>query len=195
MESPTIFWPGRATGRWPEFPERRWSEFSEPAGEFTGVHHAERARPRPRSPFLSREDLRSASRGRQARGHWLGGRGGVCKASRGFASRVVPAVCSRAEFARSGAWREATPTDCDGGLRSRPREFGGSVCCELQSLRAATLAARGRPCGGAIGRITKGHPLRTPCIEVKRDALLVPIGGQRSSRWREDQSDRRVQCD
>jgi hypothetical protein len=31
MESPTIFWPGRATGRWPEFPERMWSEFSEPA--------------------------------------------------------------------------------------------------------------------------------------------------------------------
>jgi hypothetical protein len=31
MESPTIFWPGRATGRWPEFPERRWSKFSEPA--------------------------------------------------------------------------------------------------------------------------------------------------------------------
>jgi hypothetical protein len=29
--SPAIFWPGRATGRWPEFPERRWSEFSEPA--------------------------------------------------------------------------------------------------------------------------------------------------------------------
>jgi hypothetical protein len=31
LKSPTIVWPGRATGRWPEFPERRWSEFSEPA--------------------------------------------------------------------------------------------------------------------------------------------------------------------
>src|SRR5437870_3643746 len=30
-ESPTIFWPGRAIGRWPEFPEKMWSEFSEPA--------------------------------------------------------------------------------------------------------------------------------------------------------------------
>jgi hypothetical protein len=41
MESPTIFWPGRATGRWPEFPERRWSEFSEPAYAFLGGQSAE----------------------------------------------------------------------------------------------------------------------------------------------------------
>ncbi len=51
MKSPTIFWPGWATGRWPEFPERRWSEFSEPA--VCAAWHIRHTRTKPRHAWTN----------------------------------------------------------------------------------------------------------------------------------------------